>query len=230
MLVNNYILSIFISAIGVFAVIATVVAMRVSMTDRAREYSLKYADKLDRKFRIRVEFLGGKVKQLNSLTGGADDDQVLNEKHSASKRSSNSSALINVIVYIRSLAFGGLAGGSIAATLFLSGLLPSNLKLDNVFLVGSLLGAIAHRLIDTIILKAMLTPIPAFIRYYSLLAELKLLRSQSMISEEQFQLISEKLASQYFLSNTSEAKALGVDVQKDKARDTTVQNEAERDA
>lgn len=96
--------------------------------------------------------------------------------------------------HLRSLGFGGLLGGGLAGLLFVLGpeLFPVEITLNQLILIGSMLGAALHRVVDR--LFGVLSK-PA--RYYLSIGELYL--QGAWVDDELKREILRALTERYFL-------------------------------
>jgi membrane-bound metal-dependent hydrolase YbcI (DUF457 family) len=115
---------------------------------------------------------------------------------------------LRVLEFIRSLGFGALLGSGLAGLIYL-GLLakfPTEPNLENVLLVGALIGAGSHQLIDALIVRSVLHPLGNFVRYYGKLVQLVLLRR--IIGHGETDELIKELTRRYFLEQDESDRPL----------------------
>lgn len=107
--------------------------------------------------------------------------------------------MLKAAEYFRSLSFGGLAGGAVAGLLFLKlpQLFPAGTDLQTAILLGSVVGTVAHRFIEVVVVKSLLHPLAGFIVYYRKLVELAFLKR--LISEQTRKALIEEITVEHFL-------------------------------
>lgn len=117
---------------------------------------------------------------------------------------------INLFSFLRSLSFGGLMGSGFIILLYIffpqifSGVLTFNFMLA----FGGLLGAAAHRLIDSLVIKGILHPISRFTTYYWQLVQLELLNKRGLIDSKSYEKIKKELTIKYFLEDKDNQRLL----------------------
>ena len=109
----------------------------------------------------------------------------------------------NLIETLRSLGFGALLGSGLLGLAYLiaPNFFPGASTMDIVLTVGGLIGAGAHQLIDTWILKGVLSPIGGFIGYYSKLVQLAFIGKH--LEEEQRRRLLHELTERHFLNGNN---------------------------
>lgn len=133
---------------------------------------------------------------------------------------------MNLLTFIRSLSFGGLVGCGLAIGLYLRYPLSfaDNIRFESIVILGMLLGAAAHRAIDTIIVKGVLSPIGRFATYYGKFVQVELLARTGLISEALCKRIKDELTTEYFLGwNFDDSTAKGHLVQHERLKKEQIQ-------
>lgn len=107
-----------------------------------------------------------------------------------------------LILFIRSLGFGGLLGCGVACILFLifPQIFPAFITLNTVATVGGIVGTSFHRVIDNVIVKQILGPISANITYVGKLIQIEHMKKRGMITEETSLELKDKLTKKYWLN------------------------------
>ena len=110
-------------------------------------------------------------------------------------------AMLSMLELFRSMGFGALLGSGTFGVMFVisPNLFPGETSVDKAVILGALLGAGLHRLIERWVIHGMLHPITRFSTYYFRLAQLVLL-SRIIGVRLQRDLIRE-LTRNYFLSS-----------------------------
>lgn len=113
---------------------------------------------------------------------------------------------INLIRFLRSLSFGGSIGSGLILVLYkiYPQLFVAPLGLEYMFIFGGVLGASAHRVFDSLIVKGLLYPVDRFVTFYSRLAQLEMLARRDLIDDKTHSRIREELTVAYFLEKDSD--------------------------
>lgn len=104
---------------------------------------------------------------------------------------------------LRSLGFGGLLGGGLLGLLY--SVFPNNfnqqISFEQITLIGAMIGAGGHKLIDEWLINSILLPIGIFFSYYSELIQLVFLKR--LLGRQQTHKIMRELTYKYFLVKSS---------------------------
>jgi hypothetical protein len=100
---------------------------------------------------------------------------------------------------IRSLGFGGLIGAGLLGLIYamFPNLIELKLSIDQVMIIGAMIGSGGHTLINNWFIRTFLSPVRAFIGYYSAIIQLSLMRNK--IGDRQCKKILRELTYKYFL-------------------------------
>jgi hypothetical protein len=116
---------------------------------------------------------------------------------------------ISILEFLRSLGFGSLFGSGLtglAYTIFYKYFSPS-VSLRDMLIIGGLLGAGLHRMIDHYIFNNFFHPISSFIAFYSKLIQLSMLRRRGIISRRHANKLLKELTDKYFMAKPQPEKA-----------------------
>jgi hypothetical protein len=121
--------------------------------------------------------------------------------------------MISLVALVRSLGFGAMLGAGLAGFAGLATVdrLPHGVTLEQIMILGALVGAGLHQFIDTLLFASLLRPLGRFLGYYSRLVQLVLLTDY--VGHQRTRAIVQQLTDDYFLHDLR-----GTEVPKEAAR------------